>query len=178
MIIDKEEENLLRPKESGKKSESDRVKELQDHSRHIIETQSFMNANISYKLVDIDEILYTYDDSIIKLNNILTNCIKAKIKEEAQDFIKKLNEAIYITRLWSDCQYKWLFLEKIYAMANWNKDQSIYNQINKDFRNFQFRVADNPIVLNIISRADNANNLSQWHKQMVRLFLNSIFKFF
>lgn len=127
-----------------------------------------MNANISYKLVDIDEILYTYDDSIIKLNNILTNCIKLKIIEEAQEFIAKLNEIVYITRLWADCQYKWLFLEKIYAMTNWNKDQSIYNQIVKDFRNFQFRVADNPIVLNVIARIENAKNLSLWHKQMVR----------
>ena len=135
-----------------------------------------MNANISYKLVDIDQIRCTYDDSVIKLNNILTNQIKEKIKEDAQEMLHKLNELMFMAKTWSECQYKWLFLEKIYATADNpeplrnaedKQNQISYFQVVKEFRNFQFRAVDNPIAMNILFRTDNKANLIKWHQTMV-----------
>ena len=48
---------------SGKRSEAERIRELNELSRLNFEEQSYMNANISYKLIDLNEIRYTYDVS-------------------------------------------------------------------------------------------------------------------
>lgn len=160
---------------SGKKSESDRIRELQDQSRQIQDEQSYMNANISYKLVDINQIRHVYDDSVIKLRNILSNQVKQRIREECQEFLDKLNELMYLTNLWFECQYKWLFLETIYATADNpepvrslhdHSNQEAYYKIVKEFRNFQFRHVENPLVIRIAERPGNRNSLVNWHTKL------------
>ena len=49
---------------SGKRSEAERIRELNELSRLNFEEQSYMNANISYKLIDLNEIRFTYDVSL------------------------------------------------------------------------------------------------------------------
>lgn len=160
---------------SGKKSESDRIRELQDQSRQIQDEQSYMNANISYKLVDINQIRYVYDDSVIKLRNILSNQVKQRIREECQEFLDKLNELMYLTNLWHECQYKWQFLETIFATADNpepvrslhdHANQEAYYKIVKEFRNFQFRHVENPLVIRIAERPGNRSSLLNWHTKL------------
>ncbi len=112
---------------SGKpRSEAERIRELNELSKQNFEEQSYMNANVTYKLVDINEIRFHYDvikiylailnllhfnyfifkDSIIKLNTILSNSIKPKLKEEAQELMNKLNEIMFVSKIWLECQIK------------------------------------------------------------------------
>ena len=43
---------------------------------------------------------------MIKLNNILTNRVKPKIKEEAQEFMSKITEVMVVSNIWLECQHK------------------------------------------------------------------------
>jgi len=157
---------------SGKKSESCRVKELDEQSKHLSDESAYMNANASYRLVDVNEIRQAYDDSVIKLRNVLTNSVKPKLKDEAQELLGKLDEAVYLTELWWQVQFKWLMLEKIYATEDnpsrtLGKDNhAAYYAVVKELRAFQFRIADNSLVLNIINRVENKNGLRQWDSRL------------
>ncbi len=84
----------------SKKSESSRTRELGEQSRHLSDESAYMNANVSYKLVDVNEIRQAYDDAAIRLGNVLTSGVKARLKEEAQELLGRLDEAVYLTELW------------------------------------------------------------------------------
>ena len=57
-----------------------------------------------------------FKDSMIKLNNILTNRVKPKIKEEAQEFMTKLNEVMVVANIWLECQYKVIFSQSQHSL--------------------------------------------------------------
>ncbi len=161
---------------SGKKSESDRLRELQEQARQVHDEQSYMNANVSYRLVDVNQVRLVYEDSAIKLKNILASRVKAKIREEAQEFLARLDELIYLTNLWFECQYKWQFLESVYATADNpepvrslddHKSQEVYFKVVKEFRSFQFRVVDDPLAIRLVERPGNRTNLVDWHEKLV-----------
>jgi hypothetical protein len=110
------------------------------------------------------------------LKTILNNRIKEKIKQDAQELINKLNEAFFQSKLWLQCQHKWLFLEKVFAnyLSETNNrptnEHFLFAQVAKEFKTFQFRIVDDPIVINIIERADNKISLIDWLSKLVCLF--------
>jgi hypothetical protein len=83
-----------------------KIKELKDIADQQTNEQSSLMKNVSYKLIDINEIRYCAEDSIIKLNIVAQSKITKKTRDECLDFKTKINQILKLTELWFEVQHK------------------------------------------------------------------------
>jgi hypothetical protein len=63
-------------------------------------------SSATYKLLDIDEIRYWAEDSLIKLNIVTQSQVKREIKADAQELADKINRILALSELWLQVQNK------------------------------------------------------------------------
>lgn len=65
-----------------------------------------MISSATYKLLDIDEIRYWAEDSLIKLNIVTQSQVKREIKADAQELADNINRILALSELWLQVQNK------------------------------------------------------------------------
>ncbi len=83
-----------------------KIKELKGIADQQTNEQTSLMKNVSYKLIDINEIRYFAEDSNIKLNIVTQSKITKKTREECLDFKAKINQILKLTELWFEVQHK------------------------------------------------------------------------
>lgn len=87
-------------------SRSSRIKELKELSKKQSDEQQTLLSNVTYKLVDIDEIRFYADDTMIKLDLILQSPINKRIKDNVIEFKIKISKILELSELWANVQHK------------------------------------------------------------------------
>ena len=85
---------------------SSKIKELREISSQQIDEQTKLIKNVSYKLVDINEIRFFAEDSFIKLDIIVQSKITKETREECLALKMKINQILKLTEIWYDVQNK------------------------------------------------------------------------
>ncbi|CAF0731757.1 unnamed protein product, partial [Brachionus calyciflorus] len=149
----------------AKGSKTSRIKELKEMSRKQSDEQMTLLTNVTYKLVDIDEIRFYADDSIIKLDMILESQVNKKIKEDVLELKIKINKILEISELWMEVQQKWLWLEKIYSdtdnFVRPTQDSVSFQSILNEFKDLQCKINNDPYVMNIVKDEFYKNKLTE-----------------
>jgi hypothetical protein len=120
-------------------STTSKIKVLRQLSMEQIKEQDNLMKNVNYKLVDINEIRYTAEDSSIKLNLIIQSKITKKTRDDALEFRNKISEILNLTELWFALQHKWLFLDRIFSEQELHRMTSslrTFFKVSEEFKVF------------------------------------------
>lgn len=109
MIVNKKphlEKFQYRPNHLRRTLKSQTLKELKDIANQEREEQNALISSATYKLLDIDEIRYWAEDSLIKLNIVTQSQVKREIKADAQELADNINRILALSELWLQVQNK------------------------------------------------------------------------
>lgn len=146
-----------------------RLKELRVISQQQKQEQQFLMHDVSYKLVDINDIRYHVEDSLIQLNMLLQSPIISLIKNEVESLMDKLNQLLLISELWWNTQNKWLYLERI---LNNNKkilpnDMNIFTEVVQELKSFQNKIINDPLAINVLKHENIRMRFKDWSIRLV-----------
>lgn len=91
---------------SSKLPRSTQIKEMKELADQQSMEQSKLMKNASYKLIDIDEIRYFAEDSIIKLDMIAQSRITKKTIDDCLEFKLRIAQILKLTETWFELQHK------------------------------------------------------------------------
>ncbi|KAK2964418.1 putative Dynein axonemal heavy chain 6 [Blattamonas nauphoetae] len=125
-----------------------------------IHTKHFRNEN--FLLVDVDDILREYDDSIVQLETIRASQYSTQIKEQVDQFTARLMIFSDVLDQWILFQQKWLALEPVFQSDDLLKDHvKMFQECNKFWQEFMKRTHDMPSALRITQQPGLANIFRQ-----------------